>query len=51
MCRLWNENNVKSSKVVSLKQNKSHSPSKLRKIENNNVQYKWIKDPFKQRLA
>ena len=33
MYRLWNENNVKSSKVVSLRQNKSHFTSKLRKIE------------------
>ena len=33
MYRLWNENNVKSSKVVSLRQNKSHSPLNLEKLK------------------
>lgn len=39
---IWNENNVKSSKVVSLSKYKNHLPHKHRKIENNNVQYKWL---------
>ena len=33
MYRLWNENNVKSSKVVSLRQNKSHSHLNLEKLK------------------